>query len=43
MLYGIQRNMLDGELIWQYLNLSLKEKNDFAKQIGTFPAQVNIV
>lgn len=37
-----QRSFLDGRLLWQYLHLSAKEKVDFAKQIGTSPAQVCI-
>ena len=40
-LYSAQRNMIDGNLIWSYLQLSSKEKTDFAKQIGTSPGQVN--
>lgn len=39
-LYCPQRNMLDGELLWQYAQLSWKDKTDFAKQIGTTPTQI---
>lgn len=39
-LYCPQRNMLDGELLWQYTQLSWKDKTDFAKQIGTTPTQI---
>lgn len=38
--YTPQRGFLDGKLLWQYLHLSGKEMADFAKQIGTSPAQV---
>jgi len=39
-LYSPQRNILDGELLWRYPQLSWKEKTDFAKQIGTTQAQI---
>ena len=39
-LYSPQRNILDGELLWRYPQLSSKEKTDFAKQIGTTQAQI---
>ena len=39
-LYNPQRNILDGELLWRYTQLSSKEKMDFAKQIGTTQAQI---
>ena len=39
-LYTPQKNILDGELLWRYSQLSFKEKTDFAKQIGTSQAQV---
>lgn len=39
-LYSPQHNILDGELLWRYPQLSSKEKTDFAKQIGTTPAQI---
>lgn len=39
-LYNAQRNILDGELLWKYTQLSSKEKTDFAKQIGTTQAQI---
>ena len=41
-LYLAQRNILDGNLIWSYLNLSSKDKSDFAKQIGTSSGQVGL-
>ena len=39
-LYNPQKNILDGNLLARYSQLSLKEKLDFAKQIGTSPRQV---
>ena len=39
-LFSSQKNMLDGELLWSFLQLSSKKKADFAKQIGTSPAQL---
>lgn len=39
-LYTPQRNILDGDLLMTYPQLSLKQKTDFAKQIGTSPAQI---
>ena len=39
-LYNPQRNVLDGELLWRYTQLSFKEKTDFAKQIGTTLSQI---
>ena len=39
--YSSQRGFLDGKLLWEYLHLSGKEMTDFAKQIGTSPAQVS--
>lgn len=39
-LYNSQRNVLDGQLLSFYPQLSLKQKTDFAKQIGTSPAQI---
>lgn len=41
-LYMPQKNILDGNLVASFINLSLKEKNDFAKQIGTTVGQVFI-
>lgn len=35
-----QKNILDGNLVGDFINLSLKEKHDFAKQIGTTVGQV---
>jgi cleavage and polyadenylation specificity factor subunit 1 len=39
-LYTAQRNILDGELLTCYPQLSRKQRTDFAKQIGTSPAQI---
>lgn len=39
-LYAAQKNVLDGELLTSYPQLSRKQKMDFAKQIGTSPAQI---
>ncbi len=39
-LYTPQRNILDGEVLTRYPQLSLKQKTDFAKQIGTSPSQI---
>jgi cleavage and polyadenylation specificity factor subunit 1 len=39
-LYSIQCHILDGQLLFHYLSLTAKEKLDFAKQIGTTPAQI---
>lgn len=35
-----QKNILDGNLLWIYLNLSLPEKQDLAKRIGTTKDQI---
>ena len=35
-----QHRILDGELLWRYIQLSRKEKADFAKQIGTSVGQI---
>ena len=40
-LYTPQKNVLDAQLIWQYTQLSVKEKIDFAKQIGNHPSSSN--
>ena len=39
-LHNCQKNILDGELLSRYPQLSLKQRKDFAKQIGTSPAQI---
>ena len=39
-LYNPQKNILDGDLLMTYPRLGLKQRNDFAKQIGTSPAQI---
>ena len=39
-LYSPQHKVLDGELLWRYIQLSGKEKADFAKQIGTSVGQI---
>ena len=39
-LYNPHRSILDANLLGRYPQLSLKEKLDFAKQIGTSPRQV---
>lgn len=39
-LHTPQKNILDGELLMTYPQLSLKQRTDFAKQIGTTPAQI---
>ena len=39
-LYNPQRNILDGGVLACYTQLGLKQKTDFAKQIGTSPAQI---
>ena len=39
-LYNPRRNILDGNLLSRFPQLSLKQKADFAKQIGTSPRQV---
>lgn len=35
-----QKNILDGDLLYEYLNLSLAEKQDLAKRIGTTREQI---
>ena len=35
-----QKNLLDGQLIWQYVELSNLDQSLLAKQIGTEPHQV---
>lgn len=39
-LYSPQHKVLDGQLLWRYIQLSGKEKADFAKQIGTSVSQI---
>lgn len=34
------KNILDGDLLFKYLSLSMNEKNELAKKIGTTPIQV---
>ena len=34
------KNILDGELLWKYLHLSMMEKAEMAKRIGTTVEQV---
>uniref|UniRef100_T1J479 Cleavage and polyadenylation specificity factor subunit 1 n=1 Tax=Strigamia maritima TaxID=126957 RepID=T1J479_STRMM len=34
------KNMLDGELLWKYLNLSYAEKTEISKKIGTTTDQI---
>ncbi|KAK3085849.1 hypothetical protein FSP39_009622 [Pinctada imbricata] len=34
-LRNIQKNILDGELLWKYTNLSIMEKIEIAKRLGT--------
>ena len=41
-LINIQRNILDGDLLWRYLSLSLSERLEIAKRIGTNMDQVII-
>ena len=35
-----QKNILDGELLWKYTNLSIMEKIEIAKRLGTSNDQV---
>ena len=35
------RNILDGDLLWKYLHLSVTERNDLARRIGTTCDQVS--
>lgn len=35
-----QKNILDGDLLWKYLHLSMMEKTEIAKRIGTSLEQV---
>ena len=41
-LRNIQKNVLDGELICKFNQLSLTEKSEIAKRIGTSSDQVSI-
>ena len=34
------KNILDGELLWKFLHLSILEKGEIAKRIGTSVDQV---
>eukprot|EP00118_Oscarella_pearsei_P015222 m.136215 g.136215 ORF g.136215 m.136215 type:complete len:1413 (+) comp38172_c1_seq126:32-4270(+) len=34
------KNVLDGNLLWRYINLSYRERNEFARQIGTTVNQI---
>ena len=34
------KNILDGELLWKFLHLSIMEKTEIAKRIGTTVDQV---
>ena len=36
------KNVLDGELLWKFLHLSIMEKTEIAKRIGTTVGQVCI-
>jgi cleavage and polyadenylation specificity factor subunit 1 len=36
-----QKNILDGELLWKYTNLSIMEKIEIAKRLGTSNDQVS--
>ena len=36
------KNILDGELLWKFLHLSIMEKTEIAKRIGTTVSQVCI-
>ena len=36
------KNVLDGELLWKFLHLSVLEKNEMAKRIGTSVEQVTL-
>lgn len=35
-----QKNFVDGDLLWRYTQLSIKERSELAKQIGTSGAQI---
>ncbi|XP_060076994.1 cleavage and polyadenylation specificity factor subunit 1-like [Ylistrum balloti] len=39
-LRNLQKNILDGELLWKYPNLSVMEKTEIAKRIGTSADQI---
>ena len=36
-----QHNILDGQLLWRYLDMSIKDKHEFASRIGTTMDQVS--
>lgn len=40
-LRNVQKNILDGELVWKYTGLSVMEKIELAKRIGTTYDQVS--
>ena len=40
MLCNVHRNILDGDLLWKFLNLSNMERNELAKRIGTSSEQI---
>ena len=35
-----QKNVIDGDLLWKFLNLGIKERNELAKQIGSSSSQI---
>lgn len=37
-----QKNILDGELLWKYTSLSIMEKIEIAKRLGTSNDQVSV-
>ncbi|XP_023931604.1 cleavage and polyadenylation specificity factor subunit 1-like [Lingula anatina] len=40
MLANSQKNVLDGELIWMYINLGINERQEIARKLGTSPEQI---
>lgn len=40
MLLNSQHNLIDGDLVWKYLNLTHGEQSIVAKRMGTTPDQI---
>lgn len=40
MLQNAQHNLIDGDLVWKYLNLDHSEQAAIAKRLGTTPDQI---
>ena len=43
LLQNPHKNILDGDLIWKFLHLSMPERSELARRIGTSVEQVTII